>query len=325
MRERLVDWLKRPWGAALDPALRRLVLEAARRRRTEGLARGRLDALYQTDDGVRPLLLGHRGAMAYAPENTLGAFRAALLDGANGFELDVQLSADAVPVVLHDDTLDRTSKRTGKPVRYEAAELDDIDVGTWFGSWAFEKVPRLLETFELAHALRPYRAVINVELKGPTPLSLGLERRVVEAVRRYADRVRVIVSSFHPAQLLAVQQLAPEIPTALLLAKNSVMPLRTGWAAPLLMPDALHPPSAMVDAGFVAAAHQAGMRVHAWAVADADDAMRLVSLGVDGLIVDDVRDIRAALDHRYGVPPRDREVASSASSPGSANSRATAL
>ena len=70
-------------------------------------------------------------------------------------------------------------------------------------------------------------------------------------------------------------------------------PLRTAWAAPLLMPDAVHPPSSIVDASFVVAAHRAGLRLHVWAVADATDAQRLLSLGVDGLIVDNVRETQA--------------------------------
>jgi glycerophosphoryl diester phosphodiesterase len=287
--------VRAPWLPGLDPLIREAALVAAAvRRRNPPRSTEATHALYQRGRSRRPILLGHRGAMARAaPENTLGAFRAAMDDGADGVELDVQLTGDAVPIVLHDDTLDRTTTLQGEPLRHAADELDEADAGTWFGSWGREKVPRLAEVFEAL----PEGSVINVELKGPTPLSLGLERRVLDVIRAH-PRIRVIVSSFHPAQLLAVRTLAPEIPIGLLMSGDSLLPLRTAWAAPLaplLLCDAIHPPSDIVDGGLVGAAHQAGMRVHVWAVKDASDAQRLIQLGVDGLIVDDVAGVAKAL------------------------------
>ena len=286
---------------ALDPVVRDAMLAIARaRRRDHAPSRDNADALYRRHGSVRPLLLGHRGAMARAPENTLGAFRAALDDGADGVELDTQLSADGVAIVLHDDTLDRTTALTGKPIRHAADELDAIDAGSWFTGWrAFEKVPRLVEALDAVGRDN----VVNVELKGPTPFHLGLERRVLDVVR---DRCHpaalgpggVIVSSFHPAQLLAIRTLAPSVPIGLLVSARSVLPLRTGWAAAALLPDAIHPPASLVDGGFVAAAHQAGMRVNVWSIRDVDDAARLLELGVDGLIVDDVAPVAALFRER---------------------------
>lgn len=278
-----------PWLRAFDPLMLALSVAAAR---AGGPARERMERWYR--HGAQPLLFGHRGASARAPENTLGAFAAAYADGGDGVELDVQLSADAVPVVLHDDTLDRTSDLRGSPIRHEARELDEADAGSWFTGWGREKVPRLAEVL----AATPSGAVVNVELKGPTPRVLGLERRVVEVLRAFPG-VEVLISSFHPAQLLEVRALAPSLPLALLWHEHSLLPLRTGWAAPFLRPEALHPQSSLVDAELVAAAHRAGMRVHVWGVRDDADAERLLTLGVDGLIVDDVRATRRLLD-RHG-------------------------
>lgn len=274
--------VKEPWLTALDPLVRDAALKLTRFTASPyRVSRARLDAM------PRPLLLGHRGAMARAPENTLGAFRAAMDDGAHGVELDVQLSADAVPVVLHDDTLDRTTSLNGYPIRFEASELDTCDAGSWFTGWQKrEKVPRLDEVFRAL----PKGSVVNVELKGPTPLSLGLERRTLDVIARHPEH-HVIVSSFHPAQLLAVRQRAPEVPIGLLFAGDSLLPLRTAWAAPVLRPDALHPHSALVDRALVEGAHDAGMRVNVWGVAGVEDARRLLALGVDALIVDDVESI----------------------------------
>jgi glycerophosphoryl diester phosphodiesterase len=191
--------------------------------------------------------------------------------------------------VLHDDTLDRTTNLRGKPLRFAADELDEADAGSWFEGWKQpEKVPRLDEVLAGVGA----RNVVNVELKGPTPYSLGLERRALASIRAHPD-ASVIVSSFHPAQLLAVRRFAPHVPVGLLVSGDSLLPLRTAWAAPLILPDAIHPPANLVDGGFVARAHQAGMRVNAWAVDGARDAERLLALGVDGLIVDDVAAVAA--------------------------------
>lgn len=291
--------VKQPWLTTLDPLVREAALTIATARRGAGPrpSSAATDALYRRGDpsnAPRALLLGHRGAMARAPENTLGAFRAAIDDGGDGVELDVQLTADAVPVVLHDDTLDRTTTLRGHPIRFEASELDACDAGSWFPGWTDdEKVPRLAEVFQLL----PASSVVNVELKGPTPLTLGLERRTLEVIRDH-PQIQVVVSSFHPAQLLAVRTFAPEIPIGLLFAGDNLLPLRTAWAAPVLMPDALHPHSALVDRALVDGAHQAGMRVHVWGVSGESDADRLLALGVDGLIVDDVRAIARVFSSR---------------------------
>ncbi len=272
------------WSAPIDPLLRQLALRAAA---LTTLARpsasqAALNECYGPHG--RPLLLGHRGAMVRAPENTLGAFQAALDDGAHGVELDTTLSGDSVPVVLHDDTLDRTTSVQGKPSDFDADELALVDAGTWFSGWSSEKVPRLDE----ALAMMPDGAVVNVELKGPTPDWVGLEKRVVEVIRRHTPRVKVIVSSFHPAQLLEVRRLEPSLPIAVLLWPQAVLPLRTAWSVPLLAADAVHPPSEIVDRAFMDAARSAGLRVNVWAVRSVADGQRLLDLGVDGLIVDDV-------------------------------------
>lgn len=243
-----------------------------------------------TFDAPRPLILGHRGAMARAPENTLGAFRAALDDGGDGFELDTQLAADGVPIVLHDDTLDRTTTGRGLPSRLSSTALGALDAGTWYGArWSAERVPTLDE----ALACAPDGKVVNVEIKGPTPRKQPLERAVVGVIRRHVPRLRVIVSSFHPRQLVRVRLLDPSLPLGLLVDPDAPLAVRTYWPAALVAPEALHPPSSLVDEETVRAAHRAGVRVHVWAVRSDDDAERLLALGVDGLIVDDVKAARA--------------------------------
>ena len=227
--------------------------------------------------------------MARAPENTLGAFAAAYADGGDGVELDTQLSKDDVPIVLHDDTLDRTSVLHGSPRAFLASELDRADVGTWFTHADVpaprEKVPRLDEVLKAA----PDGAVVNVELKGPTPFGAPLERQVLAVIAQHVPRLHVIVSSFQPGQLAVVRRLWPELPVGLLVEPETLTALRSGWPAAALRPDALHPPSALVNAALVAAVHARGMRLNVWGVADDADARRLCALGADALIVNDVK------------------------------------
>jgi glycerophosphoryl diester phosphodiesterase len=276
------------WSAPLDPLLRQVAMRATS---TLGGLVGAVssssrEALEAMDATGRPLLLGHRGAMARAPENTLGAFAAAIADGAHGVELDVTLSGDSVPVVIHDDTLDRTTNVLGKPSDFDADELATLDAASWFpGGWPHpEGVPRLDDVLRAM----PDGAVVNVELKGPSPAWIGLERRVVDVIRAHTPRVHVVVSSFHPAQLLEVRRIDRSLPIGVLLWPKSLLPLRTGLAVPLLGADAVHPPSSLVDAAFMAAARAAGLRVHVWDVKSPADGQRLLDLGVDALIVDDV-------------------------------------
>jgi glycerophosphoryl diester phosphodiesterase len=142
----------------------------------------------------RPLILGHRGAPRGAPENTMRAFRLALEEGADGVELDVQPSADGVPVVLHDDTLDRTTDQTGD---VSLLEWEQIATARSEG----EPVPRLEEVVEWAAASG---AFLNVELKRP-----GAEAAAVAAIVGAGLRGRTIFSSFLSASVAEVRRLDP--------------------------------------------------------------------------------------------------------------------
>src|SRR5258705_46647 len=119
-----------------------------------------------------PLILGHRGASALAPENTLAAFSRAMSDGADGIEFDVRLSRDQVPVVIHDATLNRTAGIDQPVSELTAAELRAVDVGSWFNRnepatspFACEKLPTLAQVFDLFSA---NRGVLYVEMKCET-------------------------------------------------------------------------------------------------------------------------------------------------------------
>ena len=157
---------------------------------------------------IRPLVLGHRGACAHSPENTIASFRRSLDDGADGFELDVQLSKDGVPVVIHDWTVDRCSPGTGAVKDLSSDELVALDVGSWFGTdFASEKLPRLADVL----AAFPDAKLVDIELKQEVVKNTGLEEAVLREVKTAGAGERVMFSSFNPFVMRRTARLAPEM------------------------------------------------------------------------------------------------------------------
>lgn len=170
-----------------------------------------------------PLIIGHRGASADAPENTLAAFDRALRGGADGVEFDVRLARDGVPVCIHDATLGRTALRPERVDALTSAELREVDAGTWFNrrfpqlacdDYARERIPTLAEVLEL---VGPRSQVVYVEMKcedaGDYP---RLARSVVAGVRASGLTGRAVIKSFEHAAVREAKRLAPEIRAAAL-------------------------------------------------------------------------------------------------------------
>lgn len=152
--------------------------------------------------------IAHRGASGLAPENTLAAMREALgFPFVTGIELDVQLSSDGIPVVIHDDTLRRTTGRKGRVADYTAAELSRMDAGSWLSS-AFrgETIPLLEQVLELTAG----KAKLNVELKTYGGRYPGMEQAVVDALRKQGLQGTTVITSFDPLALRRVREIAPE-------------------------------------------------------------------------------------------------------------------
>ena len=170
-----------------------------------------------------PLILGHRGASALAPENTLAAFALAMNDGADGIEFDVRLSRDQVPMAIHDATLKRTAGIDRQVSQLTAAELQEIDVGSWFKRWkrttttfAGEKLPTLAQVYDL---FKTSPGVLYVEMKcEPAEVSGGvtLAAAVVQLTREAKLADRVVVESFDLDAIAAVKTIDAGIRTAAL-------------------------------------------------------------------------------------------------------------
>lgn len=159
----------------------------------------------------------HRGASGLAPENTLAAFREALaFPFVQWMELDVQLSGDGVPVVIHDDRVNRTTNAAGRVVDYTAAQLSALDAGSWFAKrFAGEGVPALEEVIETAKG----RCRLNIELKTYGGLYPMLEQRVVELVYKHGLQHDAVITSFDGEALRKVRRLSEEIETGLIVDK----------------------------------------------------------------------------------------------------------
>ncbi|HEY4690332.1 MAG TPA: glycerophosphodiester phosphodiesterase [Anaerolineae bacterium] len=232
----------------------------------------------------RPLNLAHRGASAYAPENTLAAFRLAAEMGADGLELDAKLSRDGAIVILHDATVDRTPNGTGRVSDSTLAELKRLDAGSKFDpKFAGERIPTLGEVFDAVGD----RLVINVELTNYTSRNDGLEYKVIELIGKSDLADRVMVSSFSPLSLRKVKRAAPHVVCGLLVAPDMPIFLRRAWLAPLIPHlDARHPQHSMIDAAFVRKTHARGQKVNTWTVNEEADMRRLIGAGVDAIMTD---------------------------------------
>lgn len=234
--------------------------------------------------GPFPLIIGHRGASAEAPENTLAAFGLALEQGAAGVEFDVRLSADGNVVVIHDATVERTTNGRGQVSQMRASELRALDAGMG------QPVPTLDDVFE---AFGP-SMLYNVELKVGGLWDKGLEGAAAERIEAHHLQNHVVVSSFDPmAVRRARRQLPATTMTGFLWMNGGIVPRVMRTVASNAEAD--HPYYPLVDEAYMAWARERQLRVHVWTVDDAQEARRLAALGVHALITNRPREIAAAL------------------------------
>ncbi|HZM14547.1 MAG TPA: glycerophosphodiester phosphodiesterase [Candidatus Krumholzibacteria bacterium] len=237
-----------------------------------------------------PLVLGHRGAAAQAPENTLPALELALRLGADGVEVDVQRSADGVLVLVHDTDWLRTAGLARRVREVPWGEVRRLDAGAWFGS-RFRGVapPRL----EAALESLPDSTFVDLEIKSPED-DPGLGAAVLAAALPHAERLRFLLTSFDRDCLEALLPRASGIALGLL-AKALPDP-----GGPLLH-QALWAPALLEKPDHVERVHRAGGQVFAWTVDDPEVAQRLQDLGVEGIITNEPGKICKSLRRRDAI------------------------
>jgi glycerophosphoryl diester phosphodiesterase len=224
--------------------------------------------------------IAHRGASGRAPENTHAAFAAALALGAEAIELDCQLSSDGELVVIHDETLERTTDGEGPVGDRSAAELAELDAGAWFDpSYRGERIPRLADVLAQLQG----RVTLNVEIKSARDLG-RIEPKLAALVAAANAAEWVVFSSFHPD---AVRNLRFAAPWARLGVLCNEDPRQRGLALALeLAAEMVIPGRRWVDARVVEEAHVHGLDVWVWTVNEPGEMRRLVALGVDAIFSD---------------------------------------
>ncbi len=232
-----------------------------------------------------PLVVGHRGYRARYPENTLASFEAAVAAGVDMVELDVHLSADNELIVIHDDTVDRTTSGTGPVGELTVADLKKLDAGGWFDSrFAGEPVPTLTEVLR---ALRG-RVRINIEVKADDDIPRGPDRIARALLQRLAQEnaaSSVLISSFDAKIVRMVHRLDASLPVALIAGRGR------GAETVRLCRDlgvySFHPNFRFLTADLVTRLHTAGIRVFPYTVNTETDFNRMRQYRVDGIITDD--------------------------------------
>lgn len=232
---------------------------------------------------IHPVRIAHRGASGpgLAPENTLAAFERAVQLGVDAVEIDVRVTADGVPVVLHDATLDRTTDREGPVAELTLAQVRQADAGAWCGAaFGGQRVPTLVEVLDLLR----HRALAVVELKADF-----VAERVLKVIDDVAALDGVVLQSFSTQSVRRVKALAPEVPTALLVGELPTSPSRirarrlvrevlgVGANALSIWHATLTPP-------FFEEMRKRGITVWTWTV-DEEVVMRdVIQMGVQGVI-----------------------------------------
>jgi glycerophosphoryl diester phosphodiesterase len=259
---------------------------------------------------IPPLILGHRGASALAPENTLAAFSRAISDGADGIEFDVRLSQDGVAMVIHDANLKRTGLINRPVSDLTAAELGEVDVGSWFArhtqnpnqSFSGERLPTLSQVFKL---FTKNNGRLYVEMKCKPDEGTALAAEVVRLTRETEMVDRVVVESFDHSAIAAVKRIDSGIRTAALFEPKLTRPISTIRrfkivdAALAVSADEVALHHTLAADRVVEKARQGGLEVVVWTVEDPIWIERARALDIKALISNDPGSM---LRHRTEAP-----------------------
>ncbi|MBI3374176.1 MAG: glycerophosphodiester phosphodiesterase [Betaproteobacteria bacterium] len=230
-----------------------------------------------------PRVVAHRGAGTLAPENTLGAIRHGASLGFRGVEFDVMLAGDGTPLLIHDETLERTTDGKGAVAHMPYAEIAKFDAGRWLAErWSGERVPLFADAGCLCRELGVWA---NVEIKPAKGFEAQTGRAVAEMARelwRGADRPPVL-SSFAPEALIAAKVAGPELPRGMLVGR-----VPADWKARMRELDcvAVHCDYRTLTQPLLEEIHASGYAVLVWTVNDPREAKKLLDWGIDCIVTD---------------------------------------
>lgn len=224
-------------------------------------------------------IFAHRGASGYAPENTLEAFRLAMEQGADGMELDVHLTKDGEVVVIHDETLDRTSNGHGNVRDYTLEELKKFSFHNHMEKYQGVQIPTLKEALNL---VKNSRMKVNIELKTGIYWYEGIEEKTMDIVKTMGMEDRVIYSSFNHYSIQKVLEQNSDAETAYLF---SDVPLNMEKYAKDTGVKGLHPAVYHLKmADFLETYMKSGLKVRVWTVNNKEDMKMFIDAGVDAII-----------------------------------------
>ena len=230
--------------------------------------------------GAPVLRVGHRGARAHAPENTMSSFALGAAMGIDAVETDVQLSRDGEVVLIHDHTVDRTTNGHGFVRDMTLEELKVLDAGSRHDpKYAGERIPTLSELLGWAKD----RVAVAIEIKNGPIYYPGIAEKTIRLVRRHGMERQVVLISFDHCVLLEAKKIAPEMATGILYVAGLVDTVATVRAA---RADALHPNWAFVTPELVREVHEAGLAINPWNANDLATLRLLSDMGVDSVGTD---------------------------------------
>jgi glycerophosphoryl diester phosphodiesterase len=228
----------------------------------------------QKTDKNRFLVSAHRGASGWAPENTLASFKKAIEMKSDYSELDVHLSKDGQVVLMHDDSLRRTTGTRAAVWDLTLAELKKLDAGSWLApEFKGEPIPTLTEVIRTVKGKMKLNIEIKISRSEPE-----IAQKVVDIIRAEKFTRDVMITSFDKTTVEQVMRLAPELPVGFIFNEKNTIDVFSG-AWPILSSK-----YTLVDAEFVKKARLAGKKIHAWTVNDEATMEKLVGLNIDGII-----------------------------------------
>lgn len=245
-----------------------------------------------------PLVIAHRGARKYAPENSISAFRKAVELGLDGVELDVLCTSDGIPVVCHDDDLKRLSGEHVHIHRTPYSMLKEKDIGRLFNPfYAGERIPSLKEALDVFTGTN---MLINIEVKSQPHQHGHFMERVVDTIEASGLKPQITVSSFKRNLLYRLGRIAPEIRRAQLLLPRAFFFLDAVFSASMLEVHGINPHVSKLSKGIMKFARKRNLSVITWTANRPEDIRRSIDMGVDGVITDEPALVKEMIRDTYG-------------------------
>ncbi|WP_144684736.1 glycerophosphodiester phosphodiesterase [Bacillus altitudinis] len=227
-------------------------------------------------------IIAHRGSSSAAPENTIAAFDVAVEQGADYIELDVQMTMDQHVVVIHDDTVDRTTNGNGLVKSYTLDQLKKLDAGSWFDhQYTNERIPTLQEILERYSQ----RIGILIEIKHPKR-QIGIEKAVARIINRFAYSRHIMIQSFDVHALQRIKAFAPSLRTALIIKPDVFKLTKRKLTTYSSFANGLNMKKTMINRWWIDRIHTFGMDVFIWTVKDQKTADRIKKYPIDGVVTD---------------------------------------